>query len=119
MRLSPALSSGMKRCAIARWRPPSVSVSRITLMFGSPARARKIDFPPMPSRVFSTASPCSAMNALMMAASRLTIVGGQHCGNYSAVALRQAEDLGVVHERRVDRRILAHQHDLARAEHDV
>ena len=72
---------------MASWRPPSVRVSRITLRLGSPARTRKIERPPMPSSGLSTRlavlrrrRPCSA------AASRLTSVGGQHCGNSSAAS---------------------------------
>ena len=71
---------------MARWRPPSVRVSRITLRFGSPALTRKIERPPMPSSGLSTHSPCSATKARSAAGSRLTRVGGQHCGNSSAAS---------------------------------
>ena len=86
----------------------------------------------MPSSGLSTASPCSATKAFSAAASRLTSVGGQHCGNSQrgqllvqvaqalrvvdhqrAGALRQAQDLGVVEVVGVDRRVLAHQHHVA------
>jgi hypothetical protein len=42
---------------MAKRRSWSVSVSRITPMFGSPSRSTKIERPPMPSIGFTTAAP--------------------------------------------------------------
>ena len=54
----------------------------MTLVFGSSSRITKIDFPPMPSRGFTTTRPCSATNAVISRWERVMSVGGQHSASH-------------------------------------
>ena len=69
---------GMKRCAITVRAPCWPTVSTITLRFGSSARTRNTDVPPMPSSGFTIVSRCASMNASIRAASRVTSVGAMN-----------------------------------------
>jgi hypothetical protein len=60
--------------------PYAVSVSMITPMFGSSARMRNTELPPMPSSGFRTMSPCSARKARITSSLRVTTVGAVNCG---------------------------------------
>ena len=69
--------------------PSCVSVSTITLRFGSSLRTRKIWLPPMPSSGFRMASRCASTKASSGAAWRVTSVGTANCGNSATASFSE------------------------------
>ncbi len=67
---------------MAQRRSPSVRVSRITPVFGSPGRTTKIERPPMPSIGLTTEAPKRSTKRRMSCIERVTMVGGVNSGNH-------------------------------------
>src|SRR5574343_421743 len=85
MRLSPRLISGTKRCAMIVRVPSRVSVSTMTLRFGSLRWTRKTWLPPMPSSGLRMTSRSSSMKRWICPIWRNATVGGEKRAN-SAIA---------------------------------